>query len=171
MFIPVNVNISLQSFHQPILMMCRYYCALLISYEDIRNRYTRMLSYNIIISSICVVALMLVSSGQHSPQQYGLVDVVHINALKLYLLFYIYIFWRSTPFSVNDNIQTYSPFFAPTEVAACFAVVNAHCLSSLLKVGAFECFSASLQCEIDVRITYAYKTNSATSKLGLTLLP
>lgn len=80
-------------------------------------------------------------------------------------------FWRSRPFSVNDNIQTYSPFFAPTEVVACFAVVNAHCLSSLLKVGAFECFSASLQCEIDVRITYAYKTNSATSKLGLTLLP
>lgn len=74
MFSPVNVNISLQSFHQPILMMCRYYCALLISYEDIRNRYTHMLSYNIIISSICVV------------------DVVHINALKLYLFFYIYIF-------------------------------------------------------------------------------
>lgn len=155
-------------------MMCRYYCAVLISYEDIRNRYTHTqthkISYNIIISSICVIALMLVSSGQHSPQQYGLVDVMHICVETLPGFLHLR-FRMSRPFSVNDNVQTYSLFFAPTKVVACFAVVNAHCLSSLLKVGAFECFSASLQCEIDVRITYAYKTNSATSKLGFTLLP
>ena len=64
--------------------------------------------------------------------------------------------------------------FAATKAAACITAVKAHCLFSLSeKVGASGCldFSASLQCEIDVRITYAYKTNSATSKLGFTLLP